>query len=339
MSCFVIAEAGVNHNGSLEMALKLVDVAADAGADAVKFQSFRAASLVKKGTAKASYQEAATGDGDQHDMIAALELDETQHESIRERCAARGIEFMSTPFDEWALDLLLKLGVKRMKVPSGELTNRPFVEAVARCGIPVILSTGMATLPEVQRTADWLRAVRPDTDARQWLTILQCTSNYPASPADVNLRAMQTLQRSLDLPVGYSDHTLGTDIAVAAVALGATVIEKHFTLDTSLPGPDHKASLPPEQLAAMVRGIRAVEAALGDGVKQPAASEWPIRQLVRRSAFLRHEVPAGHTLAAHDLTFLRPGDGIGPEHAHELAGRRTTRGLTAGHRLDWKDLT
>jgi N,N'-diacetyllegionaminate synthase len=338
MSCFIIAEAGVNHNGRLDLALDLVDTAAAAGADAVKFQTFKADSLVKRGTAKAAYQAQATGDGDQHAMIAGLELNEAQHDAIRDRCSERGIEFMSTPFDIWALDLLRRLGVQRLKVPSGELTNRPFIEALALQGLPIILSTGMATLDEVRRTVDWLDAARPGQCLRDWVTVLHCTSNYPAAPADVNLKAMLTLQAALDLPVGYSDHTLGTDVAIAAVAMGATVIEKHFTLDTGLPGPDHKASLDPSQLAAMVKGIRVVEAALGDGIKQPTVSEWPIRQLVRRSAFVTYDLPEGHALATTDLEYLRPGDGIGPEHSQALEGRRTARPLAAGHRLAWEDL-
>jgi N-acetylneuraminate synthase len=338
MSCFIIAEAGVNHNGQLDLALELVDRAADAGADAVKFQTFKADSLVKPGTAKAAYQQLQTGDGDQHEMIAALELDEAQHEAIRSRCDQRGIEFMSTPFDTWALQMLTRIGVRRLKVPSGELTNRPFVESMARYGIPLIVSTGMASLEEVRRTVGWLRAVRPGVDAREWLTVLHCTSNYPAAFADVNLRAMQTLAAVLDLPVGYSDHTLGTDVTIAAVAVGASVIEKHFTLDTALPGPDHKASLDPGQLAAMVRSIRCVEVALGNGIKEPTPSELPIRQLVRRSAFLKRDVPDNHSLALDDLEFLRPGDGIGPEHAIELTGRRTRRALAEGQRLAWEDI-
>jgi N,N'-diacetyllegionaminate synthase len=338
MSCFVIAEAGVNHNGRLDLALDLVDVAADAGADAVKFQTFRADSLVKKGTAKAEYQARETGAGDHHDMLSELELSEAQHEAICRRCEARGIEFMSTPFDEWALELLIKLGVRRLKVPSGELTNRPFIEALARHKLPLIVSTGMATLAEVRRTVEWLSAERSGKNPEDWLTLLHCTSNYPASPSDVNLRAMQTMKAELRVPVGYSDHTLGIEIPMAAVALGAVVIEKHFTLDPELPGPDHKASLNPGQMAAMVRGIRAVDLALGDGVKQPTESEWPIRQLVRRSAFLVNDVAAGHVLSTKDLCFLRPGDGIGPEHSRQLSERRALRALPAGHKLAWEDL-
>jgi N,N'-diacetyllegionaminate synthase len=339
MSCFIIAEAGVNHNGCLDSALLLVDAAAAAGADAIKFQTFKADSLVMRGTAKAAYQAEATGGGDQHAMIAALELDQTQHEAILRRCVSRGIEFMSTPFDFWALDLLLRLGIRRLKVPSGELTNRPFIEALARKGLPLILSTGMATLAEVHRTVEWLRSARPDEDLCSWLTILHCTSNYPAAPSDVNLKAIQTLRLALKVPVGYSDHTMGTEIPIAAAALGADVIEKHFTLDPNLPGPDQKSSLDPVQFRAMVKGIRLVEAALGNGTKEPAPSEGPIRQLVRRSAFLAHDVQNGHVLAEADLNFLRPGDGIGPEHANELAGRRISRPLAAGHKLEWTDLS
>lgn len=338
MPCFVIAEAGVNHNGRLDLALALVDAAADAGADAVKFQTFKADSLVKRGTAKADYQAEATGEGDQHDMIAALELDESQHEAIRNRCDVRGIEFMSTPFDTWALGLLQRLGVRRLKVPSGELTNRPFIEILAQQGLPIILSTGMATMDEVQRTVTWLRDCRQDADVSEWLTVLHCTSNYPTVPLDVNLRAMQTIQSALEIPVGYSDHTLGIEVPIAAVALGASIIEKHFTLDRSMSGPDHQASLDPAQLAAMVRGIRTVEAALGNGIKEPTPTEWPIRQLVRRSAFTLRELPQGHTLAPNDLEYLRPGDGIGPEYAREIIGRQTAYALAAGHRLEWKDL-
>lgn len=338
MSCFIIAEAGVNHNGQLDLALQLVDAAAAAGANAVKFQTFRSDQIVSKGTQKAEYQRTNTGDGDQYDMIRALELDEPAHQAIAARCAQQGIEFMSTPFDEWATDLLLGLGMGVIKIASGELTNRPFLEMLAARGRPLILSTGMGSLDEVRRAVGWLQATHPNAGTPGWLTVLHCTSNYPALPQDVNLRAMQTLERELGVPVGYSDHTLGIDISVAAVALGAQVIEKHFTLDRNLPGPDHQASLSPAQLADMVTAIRAVEAALGDGIKQPTASELPVRELVRRSAFLRQELPAGAVLSDDNLIFLRPGTGIGPEHWYELRGRVTARALPAGHRLAWEDV-
>jgi N,N'-diacetyllegionaminate synthase len=341
VSCFFIAEAGVNHNGSLDLALKLVDAAADAGADAVKFQTFRADDIVAPGTEKAAYQKTTTGDGDQHAMIRALELSEADHAAIVDRCRIRGIEFMSTPFDAWAADLLFRLGMQRVKIASGELTNRPFLERLARSGKPLILSTGMANLDEVRRAVDWLRDARrnallPDASG-EWLTILHCTSNYPALPQDVNLRAMSTLG-TLGFPVGYSDHTLGIEVSLAAVALGATVIEKHFTLDRNLPGPDHPASLDPTQLTALVSGIRAVADSLGDGVKSPRESELPVRALVRRSAFATRDLPAGAQLTEADLRYLRPGTGIGAEHAHELPGRTVARSVPAGRMLAWEDL-
>lgn len=338
MACFIIAEAGVNHNGNLDLALQLVDAAAKAGADAVKFQTFRTDQVVTRGTEKAEYQKTHTGDGDQYDMIRALELDEAAHERIAERCVQRGIEFMSTPFDEWATDLLLRLGMRRIKIASGELTHRPFIEQLARRGLPLILSTGMASMEEVRRSVGWLRACHTANDQPNWLTVLHCTSNYPALPGDVNLRAMQSLARELGIPVGYSDHTLGIEVSLAAVALGATVIEKHFTLDRSLPGPDHQASLDPAQLAELVRATRALESALGNGVKQPTPNELPVRALVRRSAFTRRALSAHSLINADNVCFLRPGDGIGPEHWEELKGRETARDLPAGHRLSWQDL-
>jgi N,N'-diacetyllegionaminate synthase len=339
MSCFIIAEAGVNHNGNPDLALRLVDAAAAAGADAVKFQTFRTDQVVTKGTEKADYQRSFTGDGDQYDMIRALELDEHAHELIAERCVQQNIEFMSTPFDAWATDLLLRLGMRRIKIASGELTHRPFIEDLARRGLPLILSTGMASLDEVRRSVGWLRDCHTGLHRPDWLTLLHCTSNYPALPRDVNLLAMQSLGRELGVPIGYSDHTLGIEVSVAAVALGATVIEKHFTLDRSLPGPDHQASLDPDQLAALVRATRSVESALGDGIKQPTTSELPVRALVRRSAFTSQSLPAGSPINANTVSFLRPGNGIGPEHWNELQVRKTVRALPAGYRLSWQDLT
>ncbi len=342
MACYIIAEAGVNHNGSVELALQLIETAAAAGADAVKFQTFRTDTIVKPGTAKAEYQKENTGDGDQYDMIRALELSEADHHRLAARCTELGIDFMSTPFDTWASKLLLGLGMRRIKIASGELTNRPFLEHLAEQGRPLILSTGMGSLDEVRRAVGWIdaawrRAGHPGSTA-DYLTVLHCTSNYPAAPSDVNLKAMQTLGRELQVPVGYSDHTLGIEISLAAVAMGATVVEKHFTLDRSMPGPDHQASLDPDQLGALVSGIRAIEMAFGDGIKAPRESELPVRALVRRSAFTARELPEGTPLAAADLVFLRPGTGIGPEHANELIGRKLARTLPAGAKLDWSDL-
>lgn len=339
MGCFVIAEAGVNHNGSLDLALALVDAAAEAGADAVKFQTFRASSIVAPGTKTAAYQQHHTGQSDQHALIQRLELSEEAHEVLAARCIERGIEFMSTPFDEWGLELLLRIGIRRIKIASGEVTNRPLIEEIAALGLPMILSTGMSSLDEVARAVGWIRdALPPAARIEGMLTILHCTSNYPAEPSDVNLKAMETLESALQLPVGYSDHTRGIAISLAAVAQGATVIEKHFTLDKTLPGPDHQASLDVRELKQMIDGIRAVEAAAGDGIKQPRESEIPVRALVRRSAFARVDLPEGKALDSGDLIFLRPGTGIGAEHARELTGKTVQRSVTAGTMLEWTDL-
>lgn len=342
MKTFIIAEAGVNHNGDTERALALVDTAARCGADAVKFQTFSADRLVRAGAAKAAYQQQATGDGDQHAMLKALEMSEQMHHQIVARCQSAGIEFMSTPFDTEAADFLLGLGMRRIKIPSGELTNDPFLAFLAAKGVPLILSTGMATLAEIEHATAVIaqaRAAAGHTGALgASLTILHCTSNYPALCSDVNLRAMQTIGAATGVPVGYSDHTLGLAVSTAAVALGAAVIEKHFTLDRALPGPDHQASLTPDELAALVRQIRDVEQALGSAVKEPTASEWPIRALVRRSVTLTRAVAAGTVLGAHDLVLLRPGDGIAPGDMARTAGRRVLRDLPAGTTLQWQDL-
>jgi len=256
MSCLVIAEAGVNHNGSLDLALQLVEIAAGCGADAVKFQTFSAERLVRPGASTAQYQATATGEKDQFAMLKRLELTEEAHRRIAARCAELGIEFMSTPFDEEAARFLIALGMRRIKVPSGEITNIPFLEFLADADKPMIVSTGMATLEEIDaavRAIGRRRAQRGFTaPLAERVTILHCTSNYPAADADVNLRAMATIASATSLPVGYSDHTRGIEVATAAVALGATLIEKHFTLDRTLPGPDHQASLEPGELATEV---------------------------------------------------------------------------------------
>lgn len=338
----IIAEAGVNHNGSEALALELVEAAAHAGADAVKFQTFSADKLVAPGAGKAEYQARETGAGDQHSMLKALELSQAAHERLFARCQALGIEFMSTPFDEDAARFLLDLGMRRIKVPSGEITNAPFLRFLAGKGLPTILSTGMADLEEIRRAVAVVAAAREQAGLREplreVLTILHCTSNYPAACADVNLRAMQTIARELDLPVGYSDHTLGLAVSTAAVALGASVIEKHFTLDRDLPGPDHKASLSQEDLAALVRQVRDVEAALGSPEKSPIASELPIRALVRRSVTLARPCRAGEALRREDLTLLRPGTGIAPGEMDGVPGRVLARDLPAGTTLQWTDL-
>lgn len=340
--CFIIAEAGVNHNGSLERAIKLVESAARSGADAVKFQSFCADLLVSPDAAKADYQIRRTGNGDQLSMLRGLELDAAAHRSIAEHCRRTGIEFMSTPFDEKSARMLVELGVLRIKVPSGELTNLPFLEYLCQFDLPLILSTGMATLEEVKQTVGWIAKTRHvlgmDCPLAERLTLLHCTSNYPASLHDVNLRAMKTMRDSFALPVGYSDHTLGIVIATAAAACGATIIEKHLTLDRSLPGPDHQASLEEQEFTAMVSAIRDVEVAMGDGCKVPTASELHIRDVARRSIALARDVPAGQPLERGDLVMLRPGTGISPVDIDSVLGRSLARDLKSGSVIRCEDL-
>lgn len=339
---FIIAEAGVNHNGDESLALQLVEIAAQCGADAVKFQTFSADKLVARGTAKASYQTRETGEGDQHSMLRALELSAEAHDRLAQACRDCGIEFMSTPFDEEAADMLLSLGMKRIKIPSGEITNIPFLRFLAAKGVPLILSTGMADMQEIEHAIREIHAVWKDADKAPGahdLTVLHCTSNYPADFGDVNLNAMQTIERAFGVPIGYSDHTLGIAVSTAAVALGATVIEKHFTIDKCMAGPDHSASLNPDELKAMIDSIRAVERCMGSAVKAPTSAELPIRALVRRSVTLLRDLAAGETVQPEDVALLRPGTGIAPFELERVAGRQTRRFLCAGTTLNWSDLT
>ncbi|MHA6732231.1 N-acetylneuraminate synthase [Devosia sp. A369] len=342
MSTFIIAEAGVNHNGDPLLARRLVEVAAASGANAVKFQSFSADKLTARGAEKAEYQKRATGDGDQYEMLKALEMSSELHHDLARLCRDLGIEFMSTAFDEQSLDLLVELGIARIKVPSGELTNHPFIRAMARKNLPLIVSTGMAALEEVEAAVAVIAAERraagfpePMQDV---VTILHCTSNYPAAVEDVNLNAMLTMGKATNLPVGYSDHTLGLTVSTAAVAMGARVIEKHFTLDKGMPGPDHAASLEPDELTALVNSIRDVEAAMGDGIKSPSASELPVRALVRRSVTAARAIPAGTLLDVADVTLMRPGTGIAPAELDAVFGRRAAHDIAAGQTLIWADL-
>lgn len=338
---FIIAEAGVNHNGDESMAMELVDIAARCGADAVKFQTFSADKLVARGTAKAAYQSRETGAGDQHSMLKALELSDETHRRLVERCTQRGIEFMSTPFDEAAADMLMSLGMRRIKIPSGEITNLPFLRYLAAKGVPLIVSTGMADLDEIREAVGVIKQVWRDRGIAlgpDALTVLHCTSNYPAEFCDVNMRAMQTIADATGIPVGYSDHTRGIPVSVAAVALGAAVIEKHFTIDTALAGPDHSASLNPQELSTMVASIRAVEQCLGSSLKAPTASELPIRALVRRSVTLLRDLAPGELIKQGDLTLLRPGTGIPPAELESVPGRRASRALAAGCTLQWADI-
>lgn len=343
MSCFIIAEAGVNHNGSDDLALQLVEAAAKAGADAVKFQTFKAETLVAKGTATAEYQKEQTGSSDQFSMLKKLEMSESLHVKLIEHCKLNDIEFMSTPFDIDAAKFLIGLGMERLKVPSGELTNLPFIRELAAFNKPMIISTGMASLDEVEEAVSVIREERESRGfsepLNKMLVVLHCTSNYPAKLEDVNLRAMQTMADELNLPVGYSDHTQGIVISVAATAMGASLIEKHFTLDRNLPGPDHKASLEPGELELMVQQIRQVATSLGDGIKKPRESELPVRELVRRSVTLVTDKAAGDIVQANDLVLLRPGSGIPPKQLQQVVGKRMKTDKKSGAVLNWQDLS
>jgi N-acetylneuraminate synthase len=328
---FVVAEAGVNHNSDLGLARRLVDVAGDAGADAVKFQTFRSETLVTPDAPQAAYQREATGSVEsQRQMLARLELTLDQHALLRDHCAKRGILFVSTPFDEGSADALETLGVPLFKLASGEVTNLPLLRHVAAKGKPVILSTGMSTLGEV---AEAVAAFRGAGDPP--LALLHCVSAYPAPPSEMNLRAMDTLRERFGCPVGLSDHTLGIEVAVAAVARGAAIIEKHFTLDRSLPGPDHRASLEPGELGALVRAIRLVEGALGDGEKRPMPAEADTRRLARRSLVAARAIRAGERLSADLVAIKRPGTGIPPGDLPRALGRVVRRDLAADEVIDW----
>ncbi len=339
---FIIAEAGVNHNGSAELALRLIETAATAGADAIKFQTFNADKLVSRQAATAAYQKLNTGDTDQYSMLKKLELSEETHRALYQKSVELGIEFMSTPFDLEAARFLVELGMQVMKVPSGELTNLPFVRDLAAFNQPMILSTGMAAMEEVTEAVAAIREARSDhgfsEPLEQKLSILHCTSNYPTAVEDVNLRAMQTMAETFKLPVGYSDHTEGVLIAGCAVAMGASIIEKHFTLDRSMPGPDHQASLEPGELNAMVEQIRQIEKCLGDGHKRPRGNELEIRDLVRRSVTLTRDKQSGETLQPEDLQLLRPGTGIAPKDIGKVVGKRMKNSKNAGTTLDWQDI-
>ena len=323
---FIIAEAGVNHDGSLDKAIALVDAAADAAADAVKFQTFSADRLVTRSAPKAAYQQRSTdSDESQHAMLRRLELSDDAHRRLQQHARIRKIEFLSTPFDEVAADFLDGLALPVFKVPSGELTNLPFLAHVARKQKPIIISTGMATLAEVERALSTIRETAPID-----VVVLHCTSNYPAAIDDVNLHAMNTLARAFGVAVGYSDHTLGIAVSTAAVALGAQVIEKHFTLDKSDAGPDHAASLDVAELMALVAAIRDVERALGDGVKRPRASERDVALVARKSIVATRTLSAGHVLTKDDVAMRRPGSGLPAEMLHIALGRKLRVDLAEG---------
>ena len=319
----IIAEAGVNHNGDLSLAKQLIDVAADAGADLVKFQTFDADRLVTRAAAKASYQLCTTdGKESQHEMLRRLTLSAAMHEELIAHCAVRKIGFFSTGFDLASIDLLVSLGQHRFKIPSGEITNLPYVRHIGRLGKPVIMSTGMASLVEIEAAID---AHELAGTPRAVITALHCTTEYPAPMAEVNLRAMLSIGAAFNVAVGYSDHTAGIEVPIAAVALGATVIEKHFTTDRALPGPDHKASLEPAELKAMVSAIRNIEMALGTGIKRLMPSETGNRLVARKSLVASRPIQAGETFSAQNLAVKRPGTGISPMRWDEVIGRAAPR--------------
>ncbi len=333
-SVLIIAEAGVNHNGSLARAKAMVVAAASTGVDAVKFQTFKAETLVTRTATKADYQEKATGkEESQYEMLKRLELSLSDFQRLEECCKHNGVEFLSTPFDPSTIDLLVGLGIHKWKLPSGEMTNLPYLRKIGSLGQEIIASTGMCDLGEIAAALEVLESAGT---AREQITLLHCNTEYPTPMRDVNLRAMDALRREFSglKGVGYSDHTLGIEIPVAAVAMGATVIEKHFTLDRSLPGPDHKASLEPDELAAMVQAIRNVEVALGNGVKKPTPSESKNKPIARKSVVAAQRIVAGEIFSEENLTVKRPGTGASPMLWEELIGQTARRNYEEDELID-----
>jgi N,N'-diacetyllegionaminate synthase len=332
MTTLIIAEAGVNHNGDMQKARALVAIAARAGADLVKFQTFSANALVASNAPKASYQVAATGDDEsQHGMIAKLELRVEDHHMLVDECRRHGIGFFSTGFDHASIDLLLEFAPPCIKLPSGEITNLPMLRHVAAKGLPVIMSTGMAGMGDIEAA---IAVLEGGGITRDIITVLHCNTEYPTPMHDVNLKAMVAIGQAFGVRYGYSDHTLGIEVATAAVALGACVIEKHFTLDRTLPGPDHAASLEPDELSAMVRAIRNVEAAMaGDGIKRPSPSEYKNRAIARRSIVASRPIATGEMFSEGNLTVKRPGTGVSPMRWDELIGRVADRGYAIDEQI------
>ena len=319
----IIAEAGVNHNGDLGLAKQLIDVASEAGVDLIKFQTFNADRQVTRNAKKADYQIQAMGYKEsQHEMLRRLELTEAMHKELIAHCASRNIGFFSTGFDIESVDLLLSLGQNYFKIPSGEITNLPYLRHIGQLCKAVILSTGMATLGDIEAAIDVLQQAGT---SRSQITVLHCTTEYPTPMNEVNLRAMQSIHTAFGVAVGYSDHTTGIEVAIAAVAMGATVIEKHFTLDRNLPGPDHQASLEPNELRSMIAAIRNIEFALGDGIKRLAPSEVRNKLFVRKSLVASRSIQAGEIFSEVNITSKRPGTGISPMDWDEVMGRSAPR--------------
>ena len=334
----IIAEAGVNHNGDFGLAMQLIDAAADAGADFIKFQTFKADKLVSKTATKADYQTKNTNNEElsQYEMLKQLQLPEEWHYELKDYAALKGITFLSTGFDEESVDFLDTLGIPFFKIPSGEISNKPFIEHIAQKGKPVILSTGMSDMDEIRSAIEVLTSNGMN---KNMITVLHCNTEYPTPMSDVNLLAMNTIKEELGVEVGYSDHTLGIEVPIAAVALGGVIIEKHFTLDKNMAGPDHKASLEPQELKAMVSAIRNVELAIsGNGHKLPSLSEIKNKIIARKSIHLKHDLPAGHLITSKDLEMKRPGNGISPMDIENVIGRRLIKSLQKESMLSFKDI-
>jgi len=328
----IIAEAGVNHNGDMQIAKRLIDEAAAAGADLVKFQTFNASRQVTRSAKKADYQTQTTDSSEsQHAMLQRLELTEAMHHELIAHCASRHIVFFSTGFDIECIDLLVRLGQEQFKIPSGEITNLPYLRHIGQLGKKIILSTGMASLGDIEAAIEVLEQAGTP---RSLLTVLHCTTEYPTPMAEVNLRAMQSLHAAFGVDVGYSDHTPGIEVAIAAVAMGASVIEKHFTLDRTLPGPDHQASLEPAELSAMVAAIRNIEVALGDGIKRLTPSEARNKPVARKSLVASRAIKAGEIFTAENLTTKRPGTGISPMRWDDFLGKKALREYAADELIE-----
>ncbi|TGM31709.1 N-acetylneuraminate synthase [Leptospira biflexa] len=319
----IIAEAGVNHNGDMKLAEELIDIAFEAGVDVVKFQTFTAENLVTESAKKATYQTLSTDPNEtQYTMLKKLEISNEEHWKLIDHCKKKNIEFLSTAFDIESLEFLTKLNLNRYKIPSGEITNLPYLKMIGRLNKPVILSTGMSTLGEIEAA---IAILEGSGLSRQDLTVLHCNTEYPTPVYDVNLNAMISIRDAFGVSVGYSDHTSGIEISLAAVAMGATVIEKHFTIDKTLPGPDHKASLNPIELISLVKGIRNIEQALGDGIKRPSKSEEKNKNIARKSIVAKCLIKFGDTFSSDNLTTKRPGNGISPMRMDEVFGRVAKR--------------
>ncbi len=338
MKTIIIAEAGVNHNGNLDMAKQLIDAAADSGADYVKFQTFKTEKLVSLSAKKADYQKKNLRDDStdsQFEMLKKLELSVEQHHKLIAHCKRKKIQFLSTAFDLESIDLLISLGIDLFKIPSGEITNLPYLKKIGSLNKKVIVSTGMCVMDEIAAAISVL--VKSGT-AKENISVLHCTTDYPTKMQDVNLNAMLSIQHQLDISVGYSDHTLGIEVPIAAVAMGAMIIEKHFTLDKTLPGPDHKASLEPSELKAMVTAIRNIEKAFGSFEKQPSDTEKKNMLVARKSIHLAKNVTKNHVLTENDLIMKRPGDGISPMLMDQVIGKKVIDSFETEHKLMWEDM-